>query len=438
MMKKTIVSIVLTLAFCLGVHADEVPVLPTDGDSTGVLYKYIMKLQQLADQRDSLATFQEYSIPNAYYFQMMSAPTLYGAPLHQMMSHADSLSNDQQVQRLYDINRALAKLYVSHPGLVWQTDQQIKEQGKFRDDVNEKINANDKLAEKVTEATLAPTLDDDIVVITRRPNFWKISGNTALQLAQNYFSKNWYQGGETHYSGTGTVNLRVNFNDQKKLTWDNLLELQLGFQTSKSDTKRAFRPTTSNVIRYTTNFGYKAYKNLSYSGQVRVSTQIVPNYQSGTDIVISDIFSPMDITVAPGIKYIFQYGKKKRFTGTLNVAPLAWNIRYCARKELVERYNGKGEHRMKHSFGPNVTLDSNWKICNQITWSSKIYWFSNLEFTRIEWTNQFNFSVTKLISAQITLYPRFDDSNINYRRNSKHDSYIMFKEWMSMGINYNF
>ena len=36
------------------------------------------------------------------------------------------------------------------------------------------------------------------------------------------------------------------------------------------------------------------------------------------------------------------------------------------------------------------------------------------------------------------LYPRIDDSSENYRNEDKKFSYLMFKEWFSLGINYSF
>ena len=80
-----------------------------------------------------------------------------------------------------------------------------------------------------------------------------------------------------------------------------------------------------------------------------------------------------------------------------------------------------------------------WQICKQIAWTSRVYWMTNYDYDILEWENTVNFSVTKLITAQLYIYPRYDDSNPNYRSGEKHDgTYLMYKEWFSLGLNYSF
>lgn len=439
MIRIVLLTLMIAWCSCVRLHGQDDTTccegLSVVTDSTSLLADYLQRLSGLVAQRDSIGSQVVYSAPNPYYYKIMSSPTLYQSPLHQMMTKSDSLSGDPQLQKLYNMNLSLAKLYVQNPWLVQQTETNIRNAGKFRDDVKEKIETQEKLADRVSLSNLLPHVDEEIVVRTRRPKFWKFTGNAALQFTQNHFSENWYQGGENNYSGNTNINLKLDFNNQKKLTFTALLEFQLGFQTSESDEKRVFRPT-SNRICFTTNFGFKAYKTLYYSAQVRIQTQVVPNFKANTEVVTTDIFSPMDVTIAPGFKYDIAYGKKKRFKGFLNVAPLAYNIKYCDRDNLVTNFGVKKNHNSAHSFGPNVTLNTTYQVCNQITWSSNIYWFSNLHFTKIEWTNTINFAVSKLISAQVYLYPRFDDSAEKYR--NEKGQFIMFKEYFSMGLNYSF
>lgn len=404
-------------------------------DSLSIYDVYSRRLTELIQKHDSINSNFSFPVPNAYYYQLMGAPTLFHGPLHQMMVKSDSLSNDIQFQNIYTMNLSLARFYVESPSLVRQTEGHIHKAGAFRDDIQEKIEVKEKLADKVQQSNLVPVMFDDVVVVTRKPNFWKFTGNFVLQFSQNYLTDNWYQGGEKNYSGNTNINFRLDYDNQKKINLNVLAELQLGFQTSESDTRRAFRPT-SNRICLTTNFGYKAIKTLYYSAQVRIQTQVVPNYKPNSDVVTTDIFSPMDVTVAPGMKYEIAIGKKKKFTGILNVAPLAYSVRYCDRDNLIKNYGLEEGKNSKHSFGPNITLNTKWKICNQVTWDSNIYWFSNLESTKIEWTNTINCTITKFISTQLSLYPRFDDSATKFR--TEHGSYIMFKEFLSLGLNYSF
>ena len=421
----------------MGTSAQEVVTKDVEAkvDTFSIISGYLQKLQQLVDERDSLGLLPLRPAPNAYYYQMLSTPTLYSSPLHQMMSTADSTITDKQLQTLYSINRMLAELYARHPELVQQTEENIKNQGQFRSDINEKISVQEKLSSKVGEGSLSPTLDENIQVVTRRPNFWKINANTSFQLSQSHFTANWYKGGEDNFAGNWDLTIRANFNNQRKFAWDNTLELKLGAQTSNSDTHRSFRPT-NNLLRYTTNFGYQAYKTLYYSCQIRMQTQILPNYRPNTDDLTTKILSPLDVTVGPGMKYNFVWGKKKRFSGTLNVAPLAYNLRYVGVTELARNYGLEEGKNAKHSFGPSATLTTTYKICDQITWNSNISWYSDYSFTRIDWTNDINFVVTKLISAKLYLYPRIDDSSPKYK--NWRGRYFMFNENLGIGLNYSF
>ena len=404
-------------------------------DTLSIVSSYLQKLQRLVEQRDSVSVLATTPAPNAYFYQILSVPTLYSSPLHQMMSNTDTLYKDKQLQTLYSINQMLAKLYASNPELVQQTEDNIKSQGQFRDDINEKINAKDKLSEKVGEAALSATFDENIQVVTRRPNFWKFSGNTSLQFSQSHFSANWHKGGEDNFAGNFYLTLHANYNNQRKFKWNNTFELQMGAQTAPSDNNRTFRPT-ANKIKYTTNIGYKAYKSLDYSMLVVMETQPLPNYYANTDNLQSKFFSPMTLSVGPGLAYSFQWGKKKRFTGNLNVAFVAYHLKYVGKDELVTKHGLEEGKHASHTFGPSATLNTTYKICNQVVWTSKIDWRSNYHYTRIDWYNQINFTVTKLITAMLIVNPILDDSSIRYR--NENGKYIMLNENLSIGLSYSF
>jgi len=337
------------------------------------------------------------------------------------------------VKRLQAINKALAGVYVSHPWLVGQTEEDLKKQTAIREDVKDKMKSDNNLSDKVAAATLAPQIEEKIEVKTRRPNFWKFSGATSLNFTQYYFSDNW-TGGENKYTGLTTLSLNANYNDEKRLTWTNNLSMQLGFTTSKSDKRRAFRPTSNN-IQYTTNAGLKAIKTWSYTAQVVIKTHLVPQYNINTDEAVLDIFSPMSVTIAPGMKYTFAYGKKKKFTGSVNIAPLAYNIQYVQRDNLVTRYGVRAGHHSAHTFGPNILLTYNWPIAKNVNWSSRLYWYSNLHLTSIDWQNTLAFTINKYLKATLFVHPVFDDRSLSWK--GKH-GYLRMEENLALGLNYSF
>lgn len=405
-------------------------------DSLAVLEKYVQALQALVKQRDSGGNEDSLALVklNPYFFQLLSTPTLYNSPMKQQMAGGgDTLSLDPQLRRLQAINSSLAGLYVSHPWLVRQTEAQLKEQTAIREDVKEKVSTDNKLSDKVAAATLAPKIEEKIEVKTRRPNFWKLTGSTSLNFTQFYYSDNWI-GGENRYTGQTTVNLSANYNDEKRLTWNNNLLMQLGFTTSKTDQRRAFRPT-SNLLQYVTNAGLKAIKTWSYTAQVVIKTQVVPQYNPNTDVAVIDIFSPMAVTIAPGMGYTFAYGKKKKFTGNLNIAPLAYNIQYVQRDALVTRYGVRAGHHSAHSFGPNITINYAWPIAKNVRWSSRIYWYSNLHLTSFDWQNTLVFTINKYLQCTLFVNPVYDDRSLQWK--GKH-GYLRMQENLAIGLTYSF
>lgn len=405
-------------------------------DSLAIVEKYVQALQAIVYQRDSTDIQDSLASVklNPYFFQLLSTPTLYNAPMKQELeSGDDSISGDPQLRRLQAINKTLAGLYVSHPWLISQTEANLKEQTAIRDDVKDKMKSENNLSDKVAAGTLTPTVDEKIEVKTRRPNFWKLNGSTSLNFTQFYYSDNW-AGGENRYTGQTTLNVSANYNDEKRLTWNNNLVMQLGFTTSKTDKRRAFRPT-SNLLQYTTNAGLKAIKTWSYTAQVVIKTQIVPQYNPNTDEAVLDIFSPMSVNIAPGMSYSFAYGKKKKFTGNLNIAPLSYNIQYVQRDNLVTRYGVRAGHHSAHSFGPNILLNYTWPITKNVNWRSRIYWFSNLHLTSVDWQNTVVFTINKYLTSTLFVNPVFDDRSLQWK--GKH-GYLRMQENLALGLTYTF
>ena len=86
-------------------------------------------------------------------------------------------------------------------------------------------------------------------------------------------------------------------------------------------------------------------------------------------------------------------------------------------------------------------------MAKNVSWSSRLYWFSNFKMTRLENENTFNFTINKYLSATVFMNPRYEDTKYyNVKRNedgsltddSARETYWMFKEFLSLGLNYDF
>lgn len=440
-MRKYILSFVFALsaitAFCNGdndsiMHSK---LVGWEYRVDSIAYNYHKEMLKLIHQRNMrISNTALWKRPNIYSLRMVMPPTFYSsAVLQQFSSEAQGLSSDYNLLCMWMINDALSKMYVNQPQYITKTDDQIEASGTIRDDVEGSLTTDTKLTDKVVNVDLGTDLDENVKLVTRKPNFWKFPGEGSLKFTQNYFSDNWYQGGENNYSFLGLLTLNANYDNKQNVQWENRLEVRLGFQTTgESDKYHSLKPT-DNLLRITTKLGYKAYKTLFYTTQIQAYTQLVPLYDANSDNKRTDFLSPLNLTVSVGLDYKFAT-KNNNFRGNVYMAPCAYNMRYVDNIDLATRHGIEKGHHAYHNFGPSVTINAYWQIAKNISWKSRMYWISNFKYTNLEWENTFNFTINKYLSASLFVYPKFDDSSSRYR--SEGGSFFMLKEWFSLGLNY--
>ena len=251
---------------------------------------------------------------------------------------------------------------------------------------------------------------------------------------QNYVSDNWYKGGESNQAAVGSVTLEANYDNKSKWKWDNKLEMKLGFQTSPSDTVHKFK-TNEDLIRYTGKVGLQAANRWYYTLQMLAYTQFYHGLKSNNTKVFSDFMSPFNLSVGLGMDYKVQ-ALANKLTGTINMSPLAVNYRYVDRADLAASFGVKTPDH-SHSltdFGSQITASLTWQVNDVLSWKTRIYGFSSYHRSEVEWENTFTLRVSKYISANLFLFPRFDDAN----NRDENLGYWQFKEYSSLGFSYNF
>ena len=102
--------------------------------------------------------------------------------------------------------------------------------------------------------------------------------------------------------------------------------------------------------------------------------------------------------------------------------------------DLAARNGISGDHHTTEDFGSQFTADLKWQIAEQVLWKTRFYANTSYHRTLVEWENQFELKVSKYISANLFLYPRFDDSNA-YDNDL---GYFQFQEYSSLGLTYTF
>ena len=390
-------------------------------DSLALLRKQLDSVQQV-----NLLLRKESS--DGRYYRLFAPTTFYHSGAQKAFSFVPKGGDDVTNA----VDAALLSLYMRRPDLVKNNETNLMNAGLLRNDVNEEVKPHVELAEKVASVPEVPEEVAPVAVVVEKPNFWKFKFDGSMQFLQNYVSDNWHKGGESNYSAVASTVFELNYNDQERVLFDNKLEMKLGFQTSRSDTVHKFKPN-NDLLRYTGKLGLQAHKKWYYTLQLLAYTQFTRGLKANDKNVYSDFMSPFDLNVGIGMEYKVE-ALNKRLTGTLNFLPMAYNFRYVDRLALATRYGlDEGKHTL-HDFGSQLTVDLTWKMAEQISWKTRLYGFTSYKRGLIEWENLITLKVSKYISANLFLYPRFDDSG------SRDDDmgYFQFQEYSSLGLSYTF
>ncbi len=402
--------------------------------------------RQEADRQSMLSSEKVKLDP--YFYRLMAHGTLYYATLSRLMDvdwtfrgnhtqgSALTLNVDYRRSRVADItaltDRHFASVYVNDPVLIVNTEGEFRQVPRLRSSDDKPLQTDAKIIDRVVAVDLGVDVEENVFVEARRPNFWTLSGSGSLQFTQSYFTDNWYQGGEKNFAGQTSFTLQADFDNKQKIQWENKLEVQLGFQTSSDTVHKA--KVTNNLLRYTTSLGYQASTNWYYTGSLQTYTQIMRNYNANAYTYTSGFSSPLYLTISVGMTYKFNT-KNSVFSGSLLLSPVAYTMRYVACDSLRSYHSVEDGKRAYHNFGPSLTLNTKLVPCKNVTWESRLYYFTNLGYVDFEWENTFTFTINKFLSSKLFVYPRFDDSSSAYK--GDHD-YWMFKEWVSLGLSFDF
>ncbi len=337
------------------------------------------------------------------------------------------------------IDRTLFNLYMNSPQRLRNYEDMIenetlvdatpqrKEEKKELDKVLDNVNEIKDVAEVVDN------VDMDIKVT--RPNFWKTTCQFSSTFTQNYFSENWYKGSNNNTTMLNRLFITANYNDQKKISWENTLELKLGFITTNDDTCHNYL-TNNDRIRLWSKFGLKATKDWSYTTTLEATTQFLPSYRSNDRNKYAAFLAPLDVFLSVGM----DYKPKFKNGNTLSVAllPLSYKMRYIGTDdENIHRATNMVDKDKREDFGARIEGNAQVKIVKNLTWRMRFYAFTSYEYVESELENKLEFRFNKYISSELYTLWRFDD-------NRPHDlyddnlGYFQFREYLTFGITYDF
>lgn len=414
-----------------------------------IVNKYLDRLSSLCSEYNRKKNQTTSGLFNPYYYKVMAPAVVYRSALDQVMrirwQPQRSVPYDMRAQfpfnyrdsilLLHDeLDKYLLSLYVEKPWLVSATENLLKQEGTIREDVEQEIVHEVKLTDQTEVPDFVSELDQTVPVVARKPNFWKFSGSGSLRFYQYYNSKNWYQDRtDNYYDMLAMVNLSAVYNNKQGFNWESKMDARLGFRPYPNDTKHQFK-ASEDQLRINTKIGYRATDHWNYTFFTEGTTQMLRHYYDNSEEVQSDFLTPLTCVVSLGMEYKWVY---KKFNVTVNLSPLAYNLKYVNRGNLATAHGIEEGRKTYHKFGPFLKINYTWNLWDNISWTSRFYWFSDLSLTQIEWENTFDFKVNKYIKVQLFLYPRFDDSSLSYK-SPQNGRYFMFKQWFNLGMEYSF
>lgn len=422
--------------------------------------KYEILLEQMVAEHAATVeniSADEVDHVNPLYYRLFAPLTFYKSPASQALSMdvnsvgtlEDSLrlanmTSGKDLDLLNDLDRVLLSTYLASPALVELTE----------DELMASVNHSEKAIKMVSEsATLeVPTAIEaslpeatpqamlDIVV--QKPNFWVTKGSFSTQLTESFFSPNWYQGGINNLNLLSMLTLEANYNNKRKVQWDNKLDARLGFyQNQGEDGKMEDLQSNQDLLRLTSKLNLKAIRNWNYAIEAQGNTQMLNHYdESGDEKVLKSKFlTPADASFTVGMDY-----KKTFEKGSLSVfpGPISYKLNYVLDKELAESYGIEEGKHARHDLGSKIEVNFDYQITKNISYKTRFYYFTAPKkdetkrwYNQADWENTLNFQVSKYLSTKLFFHTRFDDL-VEVKEEHANWGFFQFKQYLMLGFNY--
>ena len=330
------------------------------------------------------------------------------------------------------VNRTLLRYYMEHPDRVTGNELYYADVKALDDIQKGNLTRSEKMKEYMVVGNPLESTSREVNMLVMKPNFWKCAGSGKIQFTQHGVSDNWYTGGENTNALYSELILNANYDNKQGIEFENKLEMKLGFITAPSDTLHNFK-TNSDMIRLSSKFGVRAIKNVYYTVETEIKTQFLPNYKTNSNDMVSNFLSPLQLKVKLGLDYKFS---RKNLTLSVFGAPLTYKHVYLKNDRIVNpsSFEVESGRSTANLYGSELTGKLNWKLSKNITWNSKLDYFTTYEKVVISWENTFDFKVSRYLSTTLFIHPRFDDG---VKLTDDNRSYFQFKEMLTFGLSYS-
>lgn len=262
---------------------------------------------------------------------------------------------------------------------------------------------------------------------------WLHNIGGALQFSQAYVSRNWYQGGNNHLALLFNFNWNVELNKvyHPNLLFQSALSYKLGLNSTPQDQVHKYS-ISEDLFQYNLNAGWKAFKNWFYSLNMLFKTQILNNYEQNSTVRTASFLSPGDFNFGLGMAYSHQ-NQKKTFQFTATISPFSYNLKTCLSDKVDHgQFNIAPNRKSRSEIGSNAEFNMIWQICPNISYKSRVFFFTDYGYTLTDWENTFTFNINKFLSTQLYVHLRHDssaDRDPDWKK-------LMMREVLSFGLSY--
>ena len=284
-------------------------------------------------------------------------------------------------------------------------------------------------------------------------NTWTHGGFVGFNVSQSHFS-NWTSGGQDNVNGLSTLKYNINYLKGKS-KWDNNIDLALGYSYFDLDKKPL---KTDDRINFSSLYGYDVVKDeLFITANLNFQSQFADGFDYKTDSTnkISKFLAPAYLTVGLGA----QYTPASWFS--LNLAPASGRLTIVNDQTLADKgaFGVKGalidpvtgeilEHgsKFRMELGAQLIANVNYEIFKNVVFSSKLIVFYDYMQTRelnalekeygcrldFDWDNAIVMKVNDWLNCNVTARLVYDEDI----KPIEGDSFLQFKEVLSVGISY--
>ena len=254
---------------------------------------------------------------------------------------------------------------------------------------------------------------DQLHGVTLARKYWFPGLESSIQFSQTYISPNWHKGGNSALALHSKQLLRLSY-EREKVNWLNELEWRIGLNAEIRDSLQGYN-ISDDLLRLRSNLGIKAFKGWYYSLDVEARTQAFEQWSEDKKVLYSAFASPLTLTAGLGMKWVVDNKSKthygRRFRLDLNIAPLAYDFKWSARKDIdMTRHGFKEGKNIYSAIGSMLRANMIWDFTDTFAWESRLYYNTSYKRIETEFENSLIFAFSRYFSTRVNVLLRYDDA----------------------------